>query len=80
MDSTKDELLLLSSSAFPYLMRYQCNFVRLGTQKCLLRTYFFMREEVQEKILTIDQLMKRGWHMVNRSYLCRDSKDPNPLS
>ena len=39
-----------------------------------LRTCFFAWEVVWGKILIVDTLMKRGWQMVNRSNLCKDSE------
>ena len=40
-----------------------------------LRTRFFVWEAVWGKILTVDTLMKRGWSMVNRCNLYKDSEE-----
>ena len=39
-----------------------------------LKTRFFAWKAVWEKILTVDMLMKRGWSLVNRCSLCKDSE------
>ena len=41
----------------------------------LLELVFFAWKEVWRKFLTVDMLMKKGWSMVNRCNLCKDSKE-----
>ena len=39
-----------------------------------LKTHFFAWEAMWGKILTVDMLMKRGWPLVNRCSICKDSE------
>ena len=48
---------------------------RFGGFVCPSRTCFFAWEAIWEIFLTIDMLMKRGWSMVNRFSLCKDSDE-----
>ncbi|RVW61102.1 hypothetical protein CK203_045818 [Vitis vinifera] len=55
--SITDEALIAKASRIP---RYQNLF-----QGCL-----FIWEAIREKILTVDQVMKREWALVNMCYFC----------
>ena len=43
----------------------------------LLRVSFFSWETSWNRILTIDQLKRRGWNMPNRCYLCKEEEETN---
>ena len=43
----------------------------------LMRVSFFAWEASWNKILTIDQLKRRGWNMPNRCYLCKVEQETN---
>ena len=40
-----------------------------------LRISFFAWEATWVKILTLDQLKKRGWRILNRCYLCKEEEE-----
>ena len=40
-----------------------------------MRVSFFAQEASWNRILTIDQLKKRGWNMPNRCYLCKEKEE-----
>ena len=43
----------------------------------LMTVSFFAWEASWNKILTIDQLKRRGWNMLNRYYLCKVEQETN---
>ena len=46
-----------------------------GAHMFLLRSVFFAWEATYGKTLTLDQLKKRGWSLLNRCYLCGAAKE-----
>ena len=40
-----------------------------------IRVNFFAYEAVWEKILTLDMLKRRGWSLLNKSYLCKGERE-----
>ena len=42
-----------------------------------MRVSLFAWEASWNKILTIDQLKRRGWNMPNRCYLCKMEEETN---
>ena len=49
--------------------------MRSRVRVLLLEAVFFAWDTVWGKILTVDTLMKRGWSMVNRCSLCKESEE-----
>ena len=56
-----------SSDPFPWSMIWR--------SWALMRVSFFTWEASWNRILTIDQLKRRGWNMPNRCYLCKGEEE-----
>ena len=44
-----------------------------------VRVSFFAREASWNRVLTTDQLKRRGWNMPNRCFLCKEEEETNDL-
>ena len=64
-EATWGETLTLDTVQF----LFQCE--SFGTHGCSLKYASLPRRQHGEKLLTLDQVQRRGWSLVNRCYLCQ---------
>ena len=70
-------LSLLSPSTPPWSIGgwNRSPMVLFGILGCPRELAFFAWEATWTKILTLDQLKKRGWRIPNRCYLCKEAEE-----